>query len=308
MLVPSSGTAADRPRVLVTGADGLIGRAVAVRLHRAGYDVSALSLRWEAPLSVADRVFTGDAADEDLVADAVRDASAVVHMAAIPHPNLGTARAVFVGNTSATFTVLDRAGQAGIKRVVLASSVNAFGVPLNRHDVHAAYYPLDESSPVDHDDAYSLSKWVDEQSARWAGSRYDMTAIALRFPLVRPMEELRRHVDALRDLPEEQRRLAREGWAYLELADAVDAVQLALEVPLSGVHTAILAAGDILLNEPTELLLDRYAPRSARRQRFENYQSPVSTEAARSLLGWAPKRSIRDPRPNHNPATHEVSA
>lgn len=299
--------ATPRPRVLVTGADGMIGRAATTRLHANGYDVSALSLSWSAPLAAADRVFTGDASDEALVTDAMADVSAVVHMAAIPHPDLGTARAIFVGNTSATFTVLNAAGEHGIERVVLASSINAFGVPMNRHDVYPAYYPLDEASPVAHDDAYSLSKWVDEQSAAWAGSRFGMTVVALRFPLVRPLDELRQHARALQGLPEERRRLAREGWAYLELDDAVDAILLALKAELSGVHTMIVAADDILLDEPTETLLDRYANRSERRARFEGYRAPVDTSAARALLGWTPQHSIHTPDPIRTPL-EEASA
>jgi nucleoside-diphosphate-sugar epimerase len=286
----------------------MIGRAVAARLHEDGYDVSALSLTWSAPLPVADRLFTGDAGDEALVAEALGDVSGVVHMAAIPHPNLGTPREVFVGNTAATFTVLNTAGERGIRRVVLASSINAFGIPMNRHDVQPAYYPLDEASPVAHDDAYSLSKWVDEQTAAWAGSRFGMTVVALRFPLVRPLEDLREHAQRLRSLPDERRRLAREGWAYLELDDAVQAIRLGLEAPITGVHTAIVAAEDILLDEPTEELLDRYVPRSERRARFAGHEAPLDTRVARTLLGWTPRRSIRDADPIHNPPLEEVTA
>lgn len=296
---PAEATAS--PRILVTGADGLIGRAVVARLHDAGYLVSALSLGWGAPLPEADRIFTGDAGDEALMTEAITDVSAVVHLAAIPHPGLGTARAVFVGNTSATFTVLNAAGEHGIARVVLASSINAFGLPLNRHDVYPAYYPLDEAAPVAHDDAYSLSKWVDEQTAAWASSRFGMAVVALRFPLVRALEDLRRQAVALRSVPAEQRRLAREGWAYLALDDAVEAIVLGLEVDVTGAHTVIVAAEDILLDEPTETLLDRYATRSERRARFDGHRVPVDTSAARALLGWAPRSSIRDPRTAHTP-------
>ncbi|MBB5777640.1 NAD-dependent epimerase/dehydratase family protein [Nonomuraea jabiensis] len=281
-------------RVLVTGADGTIGRPVVQALLSAGSSVTALSAAWSGP-SPADRVFTGDAADETLVRQALEDADAVVHLAAIPHPGLGTAREVFVGNTSATFTVLNVAGEVGVRRAVIASSINAFGVPFNRHDLTPAYYPLDELSPVAHDDAYSLSKWVDEQTGAWAYSRWGITVVALRFPLVRDLPELREFAARLGRNPGEQARLAREGWAYLAMADAVDAVLRGLTRPISGMHTLLLAAEDTLVEEPTDLLLDRFAPTSERRRDFPGRTAPIDTSAARRVLGWVPRHRLGDP-------------
>ncbi|MET8157767.1 NAD(P)-dependent oxidoreductase [Sphaerisporangium sp. NPDC005289] len=285
---------ANPTRVLVTGADGTIGRPVVNALLAAGISVTALSVAWSAP-SPADRVFTGDAADESLVRRAFEDVDAVVHLAAIPHPGLGTAREVFVGNTSATFTVLDAAGELGVRRAVIASSINAFGVPLNRHDLTPAYYPLDELSPVAHDDAYSLSKWVDEQIGAWAHSRHGITVIALRFPLVRDLPALRTIAARLGQDSGEQARLAREGWAYLAMADAVDAVLRGLTRPVTGMHTLLLAAEDTIIEEPTDLLLDRYAPASERRRAFPGRTAPIDTSAARRALGWAPRHRLGDP-------------
>src|SRR6516165_4864772 len=130
---------------------------------------------------------------------------------------------------------------------------------LNRHDVVPAYYPLDEASPVAHDDAYSLSKWVDEQIGAFACSRWDMTVVALRFPLVRQLDALRDMVRQVLAIPGERARLAREGWAYLEMSDAVDAILRGLTQPISGMHTLLVAAADTIMPEATEDLLDRYA-------------------------------------------------
>ena len=73
---------------------------------------------------------------------------------------------MYATNTTATWAVLSLAGEQGVRRAVLASSINAFGVPMNPHDVHPAYYPLDEDVPADVADAYSLSKQADEAAAR----------------------------------------------------------------------------------------------------------------------------------------------
>jgi nucleoside-diphosphate-sugar epimerase len=277
--------------VLVTGADGTLGRPTVAALVDRDIAVSALSRSWSAP-SPADRTFTGDAADEGLIRDALADCDAVVHLAATPHPSLGTPRAVFVENTSATFTVLACAGEVGVRRAVIASSINAFGVPMNRHDVMPAYYPLDEASPVAHDDAYSLSKWVDEQIGAFACSRWDMTVVALRFPLVRQLDALRDMVRQVLAIPGERARLAREGWAYLEMSDAVDAILRGLTQPISGMHTLLVAAADTIMPEATDDLLDRYAAGVERRRRFDRRSSPIDTSAARRVLGWAPTVSL----------------
>lgn len=278
-------------RVLVTGADGVVGRPTVEALVDQGIAVTALSRSWSAPTR-ADRVVTGDAADEALVRDALADVDAVVHLAATAHPALDTPRAVFVGNTSATFTVLACAGEAGVRRAVIASSINAFGVPMNRHDVMPAYYPIDEASPVAHDDAYSLSKWTDEGIGAFACSRWDMTVVALRLPLVRALPALRQRAAQLRDDQAERARLAREGWAYLEMTDALDAIVRGLTQPLSGMHTLLVAADDTILTEATEDLLDRYAAGVERRQRFDGRRAPVDTSAARRALGWRPVVSL----------------
>ena len=282
--------------VLVTGADGTIGGALVERLADSGVTVTALGLKFTAPTR-ADRTITADAADENSVADALTGVDAVVHLAAIAHPSLAPAREVFVRNTSATFTVLDRAGAAGVRRVVISGSINAFGVPMNHHDVLPAYFPLDELSPIDHDDAYSLSKWTDEQIARWAASRWGLDVLTLRFPLVKSRETLLEANRQLLDDEPEIGRLVREGWSYLVLDDAVDALMRGLVAPLSGARTVLLAAENTRLPFPTEALLDRYAPNVERRTGFAGTSGLVDTTAARELLGWAPQHRLEAASP-----------
>src|SRR6059036_226695 len=100
-------------RVLVTGAAGLVGTAVLDLLARRGVPVTALILEPVAEIR-ADRVVTGEAGDPAVVADALRDATSVIHLAAIPNPDHDPGDVVFGRNTGATFAVLDQAGQAGI--------------------------------------------------------------------------------------------------------------------------------------------------------------------------------------------------
>jgi nucleoside-diphosphate-sugar epimerase len=277
-------------RVLVTGADGSIGRAAVDGLQAAGYDVTGLSLRYDRA-STADRPLVGDARSADDVAAALDGVDAVLHLAAIPHPSLGTPEEVFETNVAATFNVLAQAGQRGIGRAVIASSINAFGVPMNVNEVEPAYYPLDEEVEADIADAYSLSKSVDEQSARMAWRRWGTDVIALRFPLVKTREELFKFA-AMAD--RDPSIMAREGWAYLDLRDGVRAIIAALESTAAGAHVVGLAADDILIDRQADELLRQYAPGVPLKRPVEGRGSLVDTTRAQELLGFRPWYSIHD--------------
>ena len=108
--------------------------------------------------------------------------SCVVHLAALAHPTAGTPYDVYTTNVVSTFNVLAQAGALGIDRAVVASSINAFGVPFNPHDVRPAYFPLDEKIPADVADWYSLSKQNDENTARMAWRRWGIDVVVVPVP------------------------------------------------------------------------------------------------------------------------------
>jgi len=278
-------------RVLVTGADGLIGRAVTDLLVGSGFGVTALSREFEVPTS-ADRVEIGDARLSVIVSGAARDADAIVHLAAIPHPSLGTPREVFTSNVTSTFTVLAEAGDRGIQRVVLASSINAFGVPMNTHDVMPAYFPIDEDIPPDISDAYSLSKLTDENSARMAHRRWGTTVVSLRFPFVGSRDGL---LSRKRKTELDPGMGAREGWSYLDLRDAASVVLAALKAPVDGAAVVGVSAEDPLVDGSIADLLSEFAPGVPVRRPLGPRDSLIDTTRARTLLGFTARHSIHRP-------------
>lgn len=208
-------------------------------LTERGVAVTALSLDYPDGFT-ADRVLTASAMDERAVVTALEGVDAVVHLAAIPHRDLGTPHDVYVTNVTSTFTVLAHAAERGVPRAVVASSINAFGVPLNPHDVLPLYFPIDEEIPTDLADWYSLSKRSDELTAAMVARRWGMAVVAFRFPRVDTEAAL--HVAARRsaERPEDA---VREGWSYLDLRDAAEAVYLGLVAPLDGAVVLGLSAG-----------------------------------------------------------------
>jgi nucleoside-diphosphate-sugar epimerase len=275
-------------RVLVTGASGAIGSATTEYLVANGIAVTALSLAGPFPPG-ADRVFEGDTTSIEDVARAFDDVDAVVHLAAIPHPNLGTPQKVFSTNVVSTFTVLAQAGEQNISRAVIASSINAIGYPFNRHRPKPAYFPLDEAMPPDAEDAYSLSKIVDEATARMAARRWDMDVVALRFPFVGQGERLLERGRHVRSKPADY---VAEGWAYLDLRDATRAVLLSLLAPVNGCEVIGLSAQDTFLDLPTADALAEFAPGVPVRADIVGRSAAIDTSRAESVLGFVPSHSI----------------
>ena len=96
---------------------------------------------------------------------------AVVHLAAFRGPGMAPGQAVFHVNVAGTFNVYEAAAQAGIKRVVQASSINAIGCGWSIDEIHPQYFPIDEDHPRITNDPYSFSKQMVEDIADYSNSQ-----------------------------------------------------------------------------------------------------------------------------------------
>jgi nucleoside-diphosphate-sugar epimerase len=265
-----------RSRVLVTGAEGLVGTAVVTHLRARGHEVTTLTLPDVTPHPGV-RVVRGDARDPAVVAEAVDGMDAVAHLAAIPSPYDDPATTVFGNNTLATFTVLWTAAEHGVRRFVIASSVNALGLLMN---------PQDETIPPDIADPYSLSKQVDEHTLQAVCRRFGASGVALRLPLMVSSANRGWLTGWKADQLAES---AGEGWGWLDVRDAAEAFRLAITGDYDGVHVLHVAAPDVFADEPTEELLARYAPDVPCDGRFADHAVPVDTSRAYELLGFVPR-------------------
>lgn len=230
-----------------------------------------------------DRLFIGDAGDVDVVRAALADVDAVVHLAALPSPNHGTAVDVFAGNTRATFVVLDEAGKAGVRRAVIASSYSILGLSFAPGILHPPYFPLDLGTPFQIEDCYALSKQADEATAHMVARRHGMDVVALRYPFVVDDERIAFRLERMLADPGEG---AREAWTYLDVRDAAEATWLAVSAPVTGVCPLFLAAPEILAPYATEDLLRKYHPDSELRRPFPGRTAPMDLEPATRILGF----------------------
>jgi nucleoside-diphosphate-sugar epimerase len=269
-------------RVLVTGAAGLVGTAVLDLLAGRGVPVTALILQPVAEIR-ADRVVVGEAGDPAVVADALRDAAAVIHLAAIPDPDHYAGDVVFGRNTSATFAVLDQAGRAGIGNVAYASSYAICGLPFARIPLRMPYLPIDTALPLQITDPYALSKRVDEATAEMVALRYGTTVVGLRLPFVGTTAD--RLPGLAAKLRTEPRHGAADVWSYLDARDAARALVAALSPSRPGNHVVYVAAPRTLAPQPTEWLLDEFHP-GVPRPHFPDRTVPIDLAPAAELLNF----------------------
>ncbi len=275
---------AGRGRILVTGAGGNIGRLMIPALLDAGYAVTAFDRGFRHE-SAADRVIEGDGRDEDAVRGALRDVSQVIHLAGRPGPDHGTQVQVFTDNTALTYTVLQLAADAGIRKAAIASSVQVIGYLLNHHGATPPYYPIDEHTPQAIEDAYPLSKHADEATLRMICARTGMAGVAIRFPLVAEVDTLHW---AAGDAAEHPERTMLLGSGYL-VPDDVGRLAVAIaDTDFAGYHAVHVAGPRTFAPRPTRELIAEYAPDAEVRAELPGYSVPIDTSAARELLGFEP--------------------
>jgi nucleoside-diphosphate-sugar epimerase len=170
-------------KVLVTGGAGAVGRSAVARLIGSGHEVTVIGRR-------PDREVDGgiyqvcDINDYASLRQQVRGMERIVHLAALPHPYAGPAEQIFQINGAGTFNVYQAAAEEGIKRVVSASSINAFGYNFGLEAFPLRYFPIDEEHPGVTTDPYSFSKQIMEEIGAYFWRREGISSIFLRLPFV----------------------------------------------------------------------------------------------------------------------------
>jgi len=146
-------------RIAVTGGSGKAGRAVTRDLLDHGYEVRNVDVTPPIDGSVAP-FLRADVTDLGQAFEALHGTDAVVHLAAIPGPDIVTAEATFRINLTSTYNVFTAATTLGLRRIAWASSETTLGLPFERHPPR--YVPVDEEHPLVPDTSYALSKVLGE--------------------------------------------------------------------------------------------------------------------------------------------------
>ena len=173
-------------RVLVTGAEGTIGTAVREHLARR-YELTSLTLTPQVfPSHVA------DIADLDAILPAFEDVDAVVHLAASASLEAPWDD-VLHNNIVGTYNVFEAARQAGVSRVVFASSNHTVG--MYEMDGAPGLYDPEDGRSYDHtaeirpDSLYGVSKSYGEALGRMYMERHGLRVFCLRIGAVREHDD-----------------------------------------------------------------------------------------------------------------------
>jgi nucleoside-diphosphate-sugar epimerase len=168
-------------RILVTGGTGAVGRMAVARVVEHGHDVTVIGRR--AGMEIEGAAYRQcDIVDFACVTDCVQGMEGIVHLAAIPNPSKGTSEGIFHANCTGTFNVYQAAANAGIKRIISASSINAFGFNFGIKRFPLRYFPMDEEHPSFTTDPYSFSKQVMEEIGAYFWRREGISSLFLRLP------------------------------------------------------------------------------------------------------------------------------
>ena len=157
-------------RVLVTGASGFVGSAIARVFREAGYAVRVM-IRATSPrtnIDESDEVVTADLSDRVSLAIAVRDVRFLVHAAADYRLWASSPDDMIRTNLDGTRTLMEEALRAGVERIVYTSSVATI-VPGSDETK-----PLDESAAIG---TYKRSKVLAERMVEGMVERDRLPAV-----------------------------------------------------------------------------------------------------------------------------------
>ena len=196
--------------VLLTGADGQVGRASRPRLEADGWTVRGFDL-----------LSGDDLRDDKAVLAAVAGCDAVVHAGAIAHDRAGTPADIVATNLLGTWHVLLAAEAHGVSRVVYFSSAQVFGFA--EGEGKPVYLPVDDHHPVRAARPYGMSKRLAEEMCEAWTARTGIPTVVLRPVMILGD-------DGLRIVTETEAELG----AFVHVDDVADAVVRSLRVDVSG--------------------------------------------------------------------------
>jgi UDP-glucuronate 4-epimerase len=285
--------------VLITGAAGFIGLALAARLRASGLRPVGLDL--VAPAGAAFPCVVGDVRDPTIMADLIRrhDVAAIVHAGGVSgrsvarDDRLGT----IMTNVQGTANVFEAALRGGVGRVVLCSSGSVYGC--------STLDPLSEDAPLVPVNAYGASKAGAEAILHAYAAEGGVDGVALRIfnaygPGRRTGSPMRTMIEA--GLGGRVAEVAYSGEArfqFVHVDDVVDALVAALAAPRLPQRAYNVSGGQSLPLREVAGVVAEIIP--GFRVRFgedpfsrEYCLREVDLSAAARDLGFAPKIGLRE--------------
>ena len=272
-------------RVVVTGGTGKAGRWVVRDLRERGHDVLNVDVNHDG--SAHGLCVLADLTDLGQCQEVVAGADTVVHLAAIPAPEIRPAGETFRNNAMSTYNIFAAAVDRGVGRVVWASSETVLGLPF---DDPPAYAPIDERHPTRPETSYALSKLVGEAMAEQFTRRSGIPFVGLRISNIMEPPDYARFPSWQDDAQARKWNL----WGYVDVRDVAQAVRRSLEAEVTGAEVAIVAAADTCMRRDSADLMAEVYPGVALTRSVEGRETLLAIGHAREVLGYAPEHSWLD--------------
>ncbi len=274
-------------KLVITGSKGLIGsftaEYAATQPNVGVFGVDNVGIgAWR------DRYLRADVTDYGQAVAALAGADAVIHLAAIKDHGLLPPAETFAINVNSTYNVLQAAAQLGIKRVVLASTIQVARTVTMQHDTRYRYLPIDEEHEIDPQTDYALSKQVGEVIGDMYARHFGISVVSLRYTGIM-------HPDAIAaGLPRPAAPPHYALYSYCDVRDAARCTFLAATAPLPPGKqvVAYVSALDSSVAMPSAEVASTYFAEADNRG-LSGHDSFVSGRRARELFGFVPQYSCR---------------
>ena len=268
-------------RIAVTGGNGDMGRSLTPYLLEQNHTVVSIDLSLPTTRMLGAEFLIADTCDFGQLIASIRGCDALIHLAAIRAPINHPDPVVYANNTVSSYNALSAASALGIKRVCMASSINAIGGAFNRSPQYD-YFPVDEKHSTYAEDPYSLSKWVLEQQGDAFVRRYEwMTIASLRLHMLLNSRE-----KAVQNTATMGAIAIRHLWAYTLLSEASRACLLSLTADFTGHEVFYITAPRTAAAHASTDLAHEYYPNTEIRGDLSDHNSFFNCSKAERILGW----------------------
>lgn len=280
-------------KIVVTGGSGLVGRYVVNELL-GKHEVIIFDRRDPGRTDVS--FIQGDVLNIEDTRRALEGADAVIHLAAIPNPLNDPGEVIMHVNTIGTYVVHQAASEAGVRRVVQASSDSSYGFVFREREFSPDYLPLDEAHPQKPQDPYGLSKLIGEEIGRGFTRRCGIETLFMRICFVW-FPEMASSYKPLTQGPSE-RKWMNGLWLYNDARDVARAFRLAVEAEGITCEAFLISAEDNGTIFDTMELVQQYYPGTPIRGTITGRRSLADGIKAKQMLGFEPQYTWKDMIPD----------